>query len=272
VQTIPDTNGEPVFRDFGKRRFHKTVHGLLDSMGPPPYLGLPFIEVEDDYIDRAFAERWSAEEAASSLIINLGQIFSQGTPKKSLTESIPDAWRRKMVHWQHIGEIRNEFWRLFEDDPWTCPVKGRSLARCIEELFWGPSPVQTEEMVRNETIDRVQSYLRSDVQSILGTGGQHTLPDRARDDFSIGYVLGFTDSALQRAGIGTDVSGMAAATIIFLEVFGDEGASFFGKAIRLQNQGDPQLLRGITAGGNDYNARVRDPELGGKSWVVYVLQ
>ncbi len=88
------------------------------------------------------------------------------------------------------------------------------------------------------------------------------------DDWSIGYVAGFVDALLQKAGKEPDVEGMVVMTLVFSNVFGhDEGPSLFGKFMRLQAAGSERALNGMRAGGMDVFRWVNEPrELGPMGW------
>lgn len=95
--------------------------------------------------------------------------------------------------------------------------------------------------------------------------------DKSQDNFSLGYVWGFTDCFLQRNGYEPSGKAFAIITIVFLNVFGiKEGTDLIARAFHLQEGCDDAMQRGMMAGGNDVIAWMKskkDPT----GWLAYAI-
>lgn len=55
----------------------------------------------------------------------------------------------------------------------------------------------------------------------------------------IGYIFGFADALLQRAGVLDEVAAMAELTLVYVSIFGvDQGSKIFRAALDLQGESD----------------------------------
>ncbi len=109
------------------------------------------------------------------------------------------------------------------------------------------------------------------VQQALFLNEDGTLPPKAVDEWSIGYVAGTADAVLQKNGFEPDVEGMAVMTLIFMEVFGDRsGPELFGDFMRLQDQGNQIVEEGMMTGGRDVYAWMADTNRVPTGWMAYV--
>jgi hypothetical protein len=74
--------------------------------------------------------------------------------------------------------------------------------------------------------------------------------DRLATAYAFGYIFGFADALIQRAGAKDDVEIMAQLTLVFTRLFGvDKGSKIFGASLRRQT--DPQFGAGRSAGGSE---------------------
>jgi hypothetical protein len=111
------------------------------------------------------------------------------------------------------------------------------------------SPTKTEGSRNSEIIEFVTSSLT--LQTTLMRNEKDELGPRAKDQWSWGYVAGFTDATLQKNCVGIDENGMAIMTVVFGVIFGlEDGPRFFGDFMRLQGA-DQNLDQGMLAGGRD---------------------
>jgi len=111
------------------------------------------------------------------------------------------------------------------------------------------SQTRTEDGRNSEIIEFVTDSLI--LQTTLMRDQKNELGPRARDQWSWGYVAGFTDATLQKNGVGIDENGMAIMTVVFGVIFGlEDGTRFFGDFMRLQGA-DQHLDQGMLAGGRD---------------------
>jgi len=125
----------------------------------------------------------------------------------------------------------------------------------------------TKEAYR--AVNKPESYT-TDPQQLLGNGSAadralHTaagslmlqrslismsddpLPDMATDNWSLGYVFGFTDAILQHNGIGMDETGYYIHKTVFMVLFNDaKGIIYFDRVNRLND--DPDRMAGQQSG------------------------
>lgn len=124
------------------------------------------------------------------------------------------------------------------------------------------------------TIDFLTSTLSMQTM-LMGTGGT-TLPDRSKDEWSIGYVGGYVDAMLQRQGksLSSDAHYcMLVMSCVFARLFGEiEGEALFKKFISLQTERHEKNLAGQLAGGNDLeDFCASDGKSNPIGWSGYVL-
>jgi hypothetical protein len=97
------------------------------------------------------------------------------------------------------------------------------------------------------------------------------LPEKARDEFSLGYVLGYCDGTLQFMGIEDEHQKRAVMEAVMGELFGrQEGQIYADRAISSVARAVPEVLRGVQVGGDDAYKLLyekRDRALG---WMFYV--
>lgn len=132
------------------------------------------------------------------------------------------------------------------------------------------------ELEADDNADRAReiAYFASGLlgaQKITFTDEYGMLREKARDKWSLGYVGGFADAALQKGGIPHDTSAHAAMAIVFMEVFGQQdGATYFGKFMDLQQANDPDLFAGLSLGGNEFIDWVKDNDKYPLGWGGHV--
>lgn len=89
-----------------------------------------------------------------------------------------------------------------------------------------------------------------------------SLPSKAKDNWSIGYIAGVADAFLQIKNISNhSKSGHKLMTMIFIEIFGDsDGPDFFQKFMKLQTEGDSDIFDGMMIGGKEIFEWSKDKE------------
>lgn len=95
-------------------------------------------------------------------------------------------------------------------------------------------------------------------------------PEHARDSYSIGYIFGTVDAALQYKKI-TTITQYEILIIVLPQLFGNSYASdIFDRAIALIENGDPEYLEGCNTGGNEFfdaaDGRIRNS----LSWLMHL--
>jgi hypothetical protein len=91
------------------------------------------------------------------------------------------------------------------------------------------------------------------MQKTFIEGSRGFLPEKAKDAFSKGYIFGYCDAFLQFKGLLDQQRGFTIIAIVLMELLGkDEGAAAAGYVLR--NQDNPEVIRGMTTGGNELMA------------------
>jgi hypothetical protein len=97
------------------------------------------------------------------------------------------------------------------------------------------------------------------------------LPVTVTDDFSLGYVTGFLDALMQRAGIEDQTESFVLVSILLIKLFGEEaGPGLSGRFLNSQHL--PETQRGLMAGGNDSLAWLADPDKPPFGWYHHCKQ
>ena len=96
------------------------------------------------------------------------------------------------------------------------------------------------------------------------------LPKKASDDWSIGYVAGFSDAAFQNSGIPHDGGAYGLMTLIFVHVFGEQGPTLFSKLMDLQAAKNIEVFDGMMKGGTEFNTWIKDHDRPPLGWSNYV--
>ena len=121
----------------------------------------------------------------------------------------------------------------------------------------------------SKMIDLIAGTLSA--QKALMSDEYDMLPDKAKDEWSLGYIVGYSDALLQRKGIDTDATGLAIMTIVFITIFGEEqGPTYFRKFMDLQKAGAPEIFVGMKKGGNEAFTWLSDTDKIPMGWVGYV--
>jgi hypothetical protein len=87
----------------------------------------------------------------------------------------------------------------------------------------------------------------------LDMGGAFDYPaakDRLFTPHGCGYMFGFADALLQRAGVTDEVKATASLAVLYVRMFGEEqGPKVFRASLDLQSEAD--VAAGRTAGGGE---------------------
>lgn len=89
-------------------------------------------------------------------------------------------------------------------------------------------------------------------QKACVSGDANDLPDRARDNFSIGYIGGYVDAILRRKRIATMRTGYTIGELVFVDIFGRaDGFPYYERYLSLQQASDTDVFAGMAAGETD---------------------
>jgi hypothetical protein len=125
-----------------------------------------------------------------------------------------------------------------------------------------------ETAENHKLIDWLLSSLSMQKAFIEGSRG--FLPEKARDAFSKGYIFGYCDAFLQFKGLMDQQRGLAIIAIVLMELFGnEEGSAAAGYVLR--NQDDPEVMRGMSTGGNELMAWLSKKNEGPLGWAGHYL-
>lgn len=99
------------------------------------------------------------------------------------------------------------------------------------------------------------------------------LPEKAKDNYSLGYVGGFADAILQRKGVEMDEAGTLIMAIVFINIFGeDQGPLYIRKLIALQDADDREVFNGMQRGGEEVFAWLSNEEKKPLGWLSYTSE
>tara|TARA_R110002096_G_scaffold107826_5_gene236088 strand:+ start:266 stop:700 length:435 start_codon:yes stop_codon:yes gene_type:complete len=126
---------------------------------------------------------------------------------------------------------------------------------------------------RNEKSQAIVEFVVNTlgVQQELFLNEDETLPTKAFDEWSIGYVAGATDAVFQKSGFEPNLQGMSTMTVVFIKVFGGgRGPELFGEFMRLQEQGNQAVQDGMITGGRDIAGWMADNNKVPTGWSAYI--
>ena len=109
--------------------------------------------------------------------------------------------------------------------------------------------VSDEEWRQAEICNEIAEVVGSVVLVQMTLAGANPGSHRS-DDFTIGYVFGFADAVMQLKDIEADSTmALVALARSYRKVYGDYGNVICGYVLKRQEQ--PEVARGIRAGGHD---------------------
>jgi hypothetical protein len=111
--------------------------------------------------------------------------------------------------------------------------------------------------------------LRTQMEEMDGI--EKGFPAPAKDPYSLGYVVGFTEAVAAMRNLDSDTQGYVVHQAVFTDLFGaQEGPLLFASFMKLQGEGNEEVLMGMTIGGEDMfgwlNGEIEAP----KRWAEYV--
>lgn len=109
------------------------------------------------------------------------------------------------------------------------------------------------------------------VQKALFQSADGSLPEKALDHWSLGYVGGTADAVLQKNDIKLDDEAMTTLMHVFVEVFGNRfGPKMLGNFMMLQATGNMSVNAGMETGGQEMFAWMADNDKIPTGWMAYV--
>lgn len=98
------------------------------------------------------------------------------------------------------------------------------------------------------------------------------LPAKARDAFSLGYIIGMLDASLTLVGKKEFEEGIEATRIAFKEIFGSEQGDFLtNTAISHFTSENKEFENGLSAGGTEYLKYLRKKISAPLGWSQYIM-
>lgn len=112
-------------------------------------------------------------------------------------------------------------------------------------------------------------------RSLIEREHDGTLPERARDRFSLGYLSGLVDQWMQVSSVENESLRMTALAKVFENAFGSDWESCLLDALSHMHSGEASFMYGMSLGGNDAFKSIRKGLSEGGSmpkltWAYYV--
>ena len=92
-----------------------------------------------------------------------------------------------------------------------------------------------------------------------------SLPEKARDQFSLGYLSGVVDAWMQALSVENESLRMTALGKVFEDIFGSDGEACLLEALSQMHSADASYMNGMRLGGNDAFESIRQGLSGGGS-------
>ena len=97
------------------------------------------------------------------------------------------------------------------------------------------------------------------------------LPDKARDNFSIGYIGGYLGEVLRRKSLETSIPVRQIEQVVFEGIFGSsDGGDLHEKFLSLQQSADADVAAGMEVGASDIREWLKNDMNVPFGWSVYV--
>lgn len=130
------------------------------------------------------------------------------------------------------------------------------------------------EQIVSKSINALSSTLQ--MQQMLMTSENGSLPAKSKDEWSIGYVAGYVDAYLQMKGISLDSNPTTAVFVmenVFISLYGEmEGRNLFQRFIDLQDERNSTNLQGQQTGGTELmDFMGSDGKMTPMKWTGYVM-
>jgi hypothetical protein len=146
------------------------------------------------------------------------------------------------------------------------PERDGAALKLVEAMGWfskkklakvAKGAESAESAIGHRTVEIAEGILSFQLGLIADEFGR--LPASVTDDFSLGYVVGFLDALMQRAGVQDEGVSFAMLSILMMKLFGeDTGADLSGRFLNGQHL--PETQRGLMAGGSDSLAWLNNPD------------
>jgi hypothetical protein len=109
------------------------------------------------------------------------------------------------------------------------------------------------------------------IQSTLIRDEQGNLLDKAKDNWSLGYIEGFVDSAINHFGLPLDETTQDIVVAVFLLIYGKkEGLNLLEKHIRLSKGRDEDTVNGSKIGFHDFKKLVSQKSNPPCGWIGHI--
>lgn len=111
------------------------------------------------------------------------------------------------------------------------------------------------------------------IQRVMISSPDDRLFENADDDWSLGYVYGFSDAMMQKFGYGPNDETIRIEVMIavFRLMFGEEqGDKYLPLLVKSKNEGNPHVTEGMKQGGEDVFAWFRDEKNAPLGWSGHV--
>lgn len=89
-------------------------------------------------------------------------------------------------------------------------------------------------------------------QYILMSGGLDSLPQKAKDEYSLGYIAGMLDASLTGLGVDSFDTSMATLSFTLQKLFGEEGKELFMKSFNLLENDNAIYKKALSDGGTEF--------------------
>lgn len=183
-------------------------------------------------------------------------------------------------------ELADRIYYQYREEIHDLHNQGISLNQIVEELAKRGSaglgrehdevselPLKTAAAGREEKLQSIVLFVVGtlSVQKTLISNEDGSLPQRATDAWSIGYVSGTADAVLQLGDFKPDAECEAVIGVVFLHVFGEpDGREFIRKFNEYQSLGDKVFMEGMKAGGQDVYDFLKDSNRSPIAWSNHV--
>jgi hypothetical protein len=137
--------------------------------------------------------------------------------------------------------------------------------------FFGKKEVPKSNF--GDIVMQAASFLTSALRTQMTEmdGIERGLPAPAKDPFSLGYVAGFTEAVAAMRNIDSDAHQFVVHQAVFTDVFGEqEGPLLFATFMKLQGEGNEEIMMGMTIGGEDMFGWLNGERDAPVKWAEYV--
>jgi hypothetical protein len=95
-------------------------------------------------------------------------------------------------------------------------------------------------------------------RALIDAQSDGSLPEKARDQFSLGYLSGFVDGWMQAFSVENESRRMTALGKVFEEVFGSDWDSCLSDSLAHMHSGNVSFMYGMSLGGSDAFEGIRN--------------